>query len=410
MSGSSTPIPELLTSDLHRIIDDLAEADLDILSEAELETAAIHIQRERQRLAALSTRILQRWETSRSWVADGSASAASRLSRETRCSLRSARREIRRARQSRQMPAAVTAILDGDLSMDHLDLLAKGLTGQRRDQFSRDVTMLVEMFRTLPFRDAVTAMDYWCLHADATGSADPGDSEASSKPSGHLHASTTLDNTVVITGELDPVRGLIFTRELARLEREIFLADTEAGIERSTSARQAEALCVMATRSASTPAGAKKPRPLFTVLLGDQSFTALCELANTTVLPPAQLGRWLAEADLETVLFDGPSTVISVSQKRSFTGALRRAIEVRDRRCTHPSICEVPADRCDVDHIVPVSRGGPTSQFNGRMQCPTHNRNTALHDHGAQAAPHRTVTVLDQMRGRLRWQILRSAP
>ena len=42
-------------------------------------------------------------------------------------------------------------------------------------------------------------------------------------------------------------------------------------------------------------------------------------------------------------------------RRRFFRGALRRAIEVRDRRCTHPSGCDVPAERCDIDHIVPLA-------------------------------------------------------
>ena len=91
----------------------------------------------------------------------------------------------------------------------------------------------------------------------------------------------------------------------------------------------------------------------------------------------------------EVVLFDGPSTVVSVSNKRLFTGALRRAIEVRDRHCQHPSGCDEPADRCDVDHIVPASRGGPTSQGNGRLECKVHNRNPVKHDHGALPRPDR---------------------
>jgi 5-methylcytosine-specific restriction endonuclease McrA len=63
-----------------------------------------------------------------------------------------------------------------------------------------------------------------------------------------------------------------------------------------------------------------------------------------------------------------------VSRKRCFTGALRRAIEVRDRRCQHPSGCDEPASRCDVDHIVPYSDGGVSSQDNGEIRCHPHNR------------------------------------
>ncbi|MGH9133645.1 MAG: HNH endonuclease signature motif containing protein, partial [Ilumatobacteraceae bacterium] len=126
--------------------------------------------------------------------------------------------------------------------------------------------------------------------------------------------------------------------------------------------------------------------------------------ANGTVITPGQLVPWLADAELETVLFDGPTTVVSVSQRRCFTGVLRRAIEVRDRHCQHPSGCDVPADGCDVDHIVPRAIHGETSQFNGRLECPTHNRHPDKHDHGATGLPPRPVTRLDELRARLRWR------
>jgi hypothetical protein len=162
----------------------------------------------------------------------------------------------------------------------------------------------------------------------------------------------------------------------------------------------------MATRSASTPANSRRPKPLFTVLLGDTTFAHLCELANGTVLTPAQLGPWLDTAELETVLFDGPMTVLGVSRRRSFAGALRRAIEVRDRHCQHPAGCDIPAPDCDIDHIVPRHQGGPTSQFNGRLECTTHNRRHDLHDHHATPYPTRPIDRLDILRARIRWRVL----
>ena len=43
------------------------------------------------------------------------------------------------------------------------------------------------------------------------------------------------------------------------------------------------------------------------------------------------LAGWLTEAMIERVVFDGPDRVQAVGHQRAFTGALRRAIEVRDR-------------------------------------------------------------------------------
>jgi hypothetical protein len=107
---------------------------------------------------------------------------------------------------------------------------------------------------------------------------------------------------------------------------------------------------------------------------------------------------------LEVLLFEGPSTVISASKRRRFTGALRRAIQVRDRRCQHPAGCDIPADQCDVDHIVPWPESQRTDQFNGRLECPGHNRLPHLHDTDTHPPPPRDIAFLDQLRALIRWR------
>lgn len=80
------------------------------------------------------------------------------------------------------------------------------------------------------------------------------------------------------------------------------------------------------------------------------------------------------QADVERVVFGSPSRVIEVGERtRLFRGAPRRAVEVRDQRCSHPG-CDVAADRCEIDHVVPYARGGPTNQENSKPLCRYHHR------------------------------------
>jgi hypothetical protein len=221
-----------------------------------------------------------------------------------------------------------------------------------------------------------------------------------------LHCSRTLADTVVVDGVFNPIDGTIIDNELARLTEEIRLADIAADVDRTPAQRRAAALVEMARRSASTPANARRPKPLFTVLIGASEFDRMCELANGTVVRPDALVPYLDDVLIESVLFDGASTVISVSSKRTFTGALRRAIQVRDRRCMHKSDCDVPAEDCDVDHVVPYARGGPTSQFNGRPLCRPQNRDARKRDRDDTGPlPARDVDRLDELRARIRWRI-----
>jgi HNH endonuclease len=131
----------------------------------------------------------------------------------------------------------------------------------------------------------------------------------------------------------------------------------------------------MARRSAATPADGRQPRPLFVVHLGDDSLRRLCELASGTVIAPGQLVPLLGEAEIERITYAGGSRrVVDLGRRsRFFTGPLRRAIQLRDRRCTEPG-CDTPADDCDVDHLVPYASGGPTDQTNAALKCPHHNR------------------------------------
>jgi hypothetical protein len=379
-----------------------ADGCIEEFTDDELHAFVVTLQRQRARLGAVAAEAIARWDDRGVWSGDGSRSAAARLSRDTNTSSSSAKVELRRARALRTMPATRSAVADGRLSIDHVDLLARANQTWRDAVFADHEALLVEQCERLRFHDARRMVEYWCQRADADRAEE--DAEHRRRAS-HLHCSETIDGERVISGRLDPIGGSIVDAELARLERELYLADRRDGVVRTASQRRAAALVEMATRSASAPANARRPKPLFTVLIGDHTLTRLCELADGTVLPPGQLGAWLGVADLETVLFDGPSSIVSVSHRRTFTGALRRAIEVRDRRCQHPSGCDVPAHRCDVDHIVPRARNGETSQFNGRLECPTHNRRADRHDHDATPLPTRPVTRLDELRARLRWRM-----
>ncbi|HEX2576576.1 MAG TPA: HNH endonuclease signature motif containing protein, partial [Aquihabitans sp.] len=185
---------------------------------------------------------------------------------------------------------------------------------------------------------------------------------------------------------------------------------------RTAAQRRADALVEMAKRSAAMPADAKQGRILLTVLVDYRTFldhvcglgpttdqrlarpattppwapTAtgpgadhrgrqpfedrVCELSNGTVLSPAQVASILDLADVERIVFGPGSRVIDVGVRtRCFTGATRRAVEVRDRHCAFPG-CREPAERCQVDHVVEYTDGGLTVQENGRLLCPVHNR------------------------------------
>jgi hypothetical protein len=69
---------------------------------------------------------------------------------------------------------------------------------------------------------------------------------------------------------------------------------------------------------------------------------------------------------------DGRILSLGVSD-RVFTAAQRRALHARDGGCIIPG-CHIPADWCEIHHVVEHSRGGPTHTDNGVLLCWFHHR------------------------------------
>jgi hypothetical protein len=148
-----------------------------------------------------------------------------------------------------------------------------------------------------------------------------------------------------------------------------------ADLWRTPAQRRADAMVEMARRAGAKPEGARMPEPLFSVLVDYETFAGtICELANGPAVTPGSLLRYLDQAWIERVVFGSPSRVIDIgARRRLFTGATRRAVQVRDRECFH-DFCDIPAADCQVDHIEPYGAGGLTVQDNGRPACDFHNR------------------------------------
>ena len=101
-------------------------------------------------------------------------------------------------------------------------------------------------------------------------------------------------------------------------------------LSRTPAQRRADALVEMATRSALVGTDAPRPAPLFSVLVDWPTLSGrVCELAEGIVLAPGELVDWFGSADLERAVM-GPKGRIEVgTTRRLFSGATRRAVELR---------------------------------------------------------------------------------
>ena len=335
------------------------------------------------RLDSFVTEATAAFEAGEEWAADGAKTAASWLSARCRVSRAAAKRRVRLGRTLRHLPAVAEAWRDGAIGEDQAQAIASARRHRTESSMARDEEMLVAQAKEMGFDDFSRALDYWKQLADPDG-ADASDEER--KASRDVFLESSLGGMWLGQMTLDPISGSIVAGELNRLEHDLFEADCAQAKERlgrtaridelarTSGQRRADALVEMARRSRTAPADGIRPAPLFSVFVGYETMHGrICELENGTVLAPSALDPWMDSAYFERALFTLGNRVDVSVRSRFFTGGTRRAIELRDRTCTHP-YCYEPAENCQGDHIETYASGGETTQENGRLLCGFHNR------------------------------------
>ena len=361
-------------------LDDLVSLDAGALADGE---SVVALQRELARLEAVAARACARWDANAEWAADGARSGAAWLAAKVHVPKQQAQRCLRLGRAARELPVAADAWLRGAIGSAHVAALAASRSTELLAKaMQRDEPDLVAVACTSTYRSFQRRLDYW----RQTNDLDDEEARAARQvDERRLHVSQTFQGTWILDSVLDPVSGTILNDTLRAIEHELFETDWAHAREqlgrdpllhelaRTPAQRRADALVEMAVRARTAPKGGRRPEPLFTLLIGLPRFEQLCELANGTVITPGSLLSSLDRAWVERVVFEPPSRVIDIGvQRRLFTGATRRAVEVRDRECFHHT-CEAPIEQ--IDHIQPAAWGGPTTQDNGRGACAFHNRN-----------------------------------
>ena len=360
---------------LSEALDALARADANTLVDGELDAELVALLRLRHRLDAEIARLAAHWDSREMWRSDGSKAPWARLSRSAHVAPGTAKAILRRGHAVAAMPLTANAWTFGEIGADHVDLLAAAAHG-RDELFARDEVMLLNHCDTLTFGQTVKAVRYWCCRADAELDRDG----TPPPPPSTLRVSTTFDGAVSGDFTLDPIDGVTFVEALRRIERELYQADQRDGTTRTMAERIAAALVEMAVRSQTVPKDGRRPEPLVCILAGEATVEHLCELATGTVIAPDLVVPHLGRSQMQTFIFDGSDRVVAASPTRTFRGMLRRAIQVRDRHCQHPSGCDAPITQCDIDHRVAWAERGITEEADGQLECQPHNRHSDLHD------------------------------
>ena len=345
------------------------------------------------RFESFVTEATAAFEAGEQWAADGAKTAASWISSRCRVPRSVAKRRVRLGRTLRHLPECAQAWREGSIGLDHAQAIASARRHRTEASMARDEEMLVAQATEMDFEDFSRALAYWKQLADPDGAED---SDEERKASRNVFLESSFSGMWLGQMTLDPVSGSIVAGELKRLEHDLFEADCAEAKERlgrtaridelarTSAQRRADALVEMAARSATAPADGIRPAPLFSIFVSYETLHGrICELENGTVLPPSALIPWMDSAYFERAIFSLGNRIDVSVRARLFTGGTRRAIELRDRICTHPH-CYEPAENCQVDHIETYASGGLTTQENGRLLCGFHNRLRNQKEHPPQ--------------------------
>jgi hypothetical protein len=157
------------------------------------------------------------------------------------------------------------------------------------------------------------------------------------------------------------------------------------GDDRPAGARRADALveiCHKVMNDATLPTRGGQPTQVVVTTRFD-ALTRSLGVGQTDggdKLSAAVVRRMACAATIVPAVLGGEGQVLDLGRsRRLFTGAVRRALDLRDGGCAFPA-CDRPRAWADAHHIVPWLDGGPTTMDNGVLVCRIHH--VLLHEPG----------------------------
>lgn len=312
-----------------------------------------------------------------------------------------------RDRVCREFEGFEDALAAGDVSGDHLDVLAR-LTRNLADEVAADVRAEAPDLLASATNDYVSQFErstkdriagITAQHAPDDEAAELDRQRAESKVKRWTDKASGMKMTLL---SLDPLRDAALhsavDAQLARLRQD------PANVEVPFAQLQVEA--VVAAVSSDLP-GRRVPE--ITVHVDHESLChgrhdhTLCELSDGTPLPVGTAQRLCCEAIISAVVLDPDGTVRALCvEQRTANRQQRRALRAMYRSCAHPH-CEVGFDHCRVHHIEWWSQGGKTVLTNLIPLCDTHHH--LVHEGGwnLRMTPDR-VTSWVRPDGSIWWQ------
>ncbi len=186
------------------------------------------------RITAAVAEALARFEGNRSFEADGALSMTAWLKTQCRMSAKDARRLSATARRMSAFAVSSAAWRSGELSSGQVQAIAVNVNDKSQALFALHEAEVVPVLAPLSVQDTASVMAGWAARVEAI----LGDDNESEEPKRSLHASTTLDGRLEVSGSFDSDSASILSTALHLGQTK----DLAGEAPRSPAERRADAL------------------------------------------------------------------------------------------------------------------------------------------------------------------------
>jgi hypothetical protein len=180
-----------------------------------------------------------------------------------------------------------------------------------------------------------------------------------------------------LSGVLDAEGAAMVAAAIEPLARPV--RDDNGFDPRTAATRRADALvevCRIAMASGGLPDNGGLPPQLNVTVEFDALArnVAVGQMDTGARLAPSVVRRLACDAQILPVTLDSAGVPIDIGRaRRTYTGAARAAIVLRDGGCAFPG-CDRPSRWCEIHHITFWANGGTTDRDNGVALCSFHHR------------------------------------
>jgi len=409
VASVSSIISEL--EDLEHHLDLANKGSLVGSSAEEMAAAMALVGRMRNKFDALDAGTVRAFEARAGYRDEGHASSVGWRKHHGREKGPAAHRSRRLAGWLSGLPLAHEALLEGSITADHVQVLARaqGLLGE--ETFVDLEEHLVKVARRDRFCDFERTVEYWLVRAAPADAA-----ERERRAHDERHASSTAgpggqggrvkarfaQGFSTWQAELDRLSDHLLEEDRAEARDRLGRAPVASELGRTAGQRRLDAMDLMAKRSAAFGDADLGAAPMclnvfadLTTLekvierlleaLGGQARAdlddleydgdSLHELEDGTVVTVNTILLALLTGTIRGILFDPAGEVLRYGrERRLFSPAQARLLRALFRRCGHPYGCDHAGRRLESDHRVEWEDGGLTDVTNGDCRCRSHKQ------------------------------------